>query len=1199
MNAVNTVSRFSELHVAYTVEQARDLEAEISKLKNKIDDHSEMIKRFSNLEIDHLNLQLKYQNLKERFRNNKSQTSQDTPEFDPVFEINKMKEQLQGKSNTIRKLKEQISHMNEKRSEADQQNKRFRTENGRIKQHYKELYDSIKITRAKTTEKTFSLLTENEKLKAQLKGKIQCDTLPIVKPKVLAPGMYAIDVEPIPPPNRNNREVHLDYLKHLKESVETLREIVEEARIEKPLDNALANACFYTKRSQELLEYVIGTCPKEFSKRDKKVATTPLNRNNQVAFKETYETSNNNTQTHVEQQKVHKTNVPVIPFTGVNSSTKASGSKPRSNTKNNRILPAKSDNKKKVEDHPRNNKSNLKQKNRVDSSISCRTDRPLVFGLRLLKTYDGELLTALEFHKKFIGTVRFGNDHFDAIMGYGDYMIDDSVISSVYYVEGLGHNLFSVGLPRLKSEKDHLCSACQLGKSKKYTHKPKSENTIMEVSLTLHMDLCGPVRVQNNGSEFVNQVLTEFYESVGISHQKSVLRTPQQNDVVKRRNCTPVEAAWSMLIFSKASMFLCAKAVATACYTQNISLIHTRHNKTPYELVHDKKPDLKFLRVFGALCYPTNDNKDHGKLKATTDIGIFLTEQMTPVHISTRHGPILLMPGQISSGIVPNPVPAAPYVPPTNKDQEILFQQMFDEYFEPPSVERSVPPAPTVQVPINSAGTPSSTTIDQDAPSIRYSPSSSEVQPPISHQGVAAGPTFEDNPFAQAEDDPFVNVFASEPSSEKTIRGFEPKNFKTVIYKVKLDEYGDVLKNKAMLVAKGYRQEEGIDFEESFAPVAWMEAIRIFIANAASKNMTIYQIDVKTAFLNGELKEEVCVSQPEGFVDPDHPTHVYRLKKALYGLKQAPQAWYDTLSRFLLDNKFSKGVVDPTLFTRKTGKHILLVQIYVDDIIFALTDPNACDIFSKEMSSKFQMSMMGQMSFFLGLQVSQNTPMVDRSKLDEDSLGILVDQTRYQASPTKNHLEAIMRVFRYLRGAINWGIWYSKDTTMALTAYADADHAGCQDTRRSMSGSAQFLGDKLVSWSSKKHKRIAISTTEAEYIAMSGCCAQILWMRSQLTDYGFAFNNIPLYCDNKSAIALCCNNVQHFRSKHIDIRHHFIREQVENGVVELYFMSTDYQLRDIFTKALPRERFEFLLSRLGMKSMSLETLKRLHEEKDE
>ncbi|GJX13507.1 retrovirus-related pol polyprotein from transposon TNT 1-94 [Tanacetum coccineum] len=575
-----------------------------------------------------------------------------------------------------------------------------------------------------------------------------------------------------------------------------------------------------------------------------------------------------------------------------------------------------------------------------------------------------------------------------------------------------------------------------------------------------------------------------------------------------------------------------------------------------------------------------------------------LTEQMAPVQLSTGPAPSFLTPGQISSGLVPNPVLATPFLPPINKELEILFQPMFDEYLEPPHVERPVSPAPAVQVPINSA---------------------------------AESTLMEDNHFSPVDNNPFINVFALEPSSETSSSEdlFEPKNFKYAItedcwFQAIQDEIYEFdrlqVYELAWLVAKGYRQEEGINFEESFAPVARIEAIRIFIANAASKNMTIYQMDVKTSFLNGELKEEVYVSQPDGFIDPDHSTHVYHLKKDLYGLKQAPRAWYDTLSRFLLDNKFSKGSVDPTLFTRKTGKHVLLVQIYVDDIIFASTDPKACDIFSNEMSSKFQMSMMGQMSFFLGLQVSQNprgifinqskfaleilkkfrmdscdpvdTPMVDRLKLDEGPLEIL-------ASPTKKHLEALKHVFWYLRGTINWGLWYPKDTAMALTAYADADHAGCQDTRRSTSGSAQFLGDKLVSWSSKKQKSTAISTTEAEYIAMYGCCAQILWMRSQLTNYGFVFNKILLYCDNRSAIALCCNNVQHSRSKYIDIRHHFIREQVEKGVVELYFMTTDYQLADIFTKALPRERFEFLLPRLGMKSMSPKTLKRLQEGEEE
>ncbi|GJW56687.1 retrovirus-related pol polyprotein from transposon TNT 1-94, partial [Tanacetum coccineum] len=276
------------------------------------------------------------------------------------------------------------------------------------------------------------------------------------------------------------------------------------------------------------------------------------------------------------------------------------------------------------------------------------------------------------------------------------------------------------------------------------------------------------------------------------------------------------------------------------------------------------------------------------------------------------------------------------------------------------------------------------------------------------------------------------------------------------IYKVKLNEYGDVLKNKSRLVAKGFRQEEGLDFKESFTPVS-LKAIRIFIANAASKNMTVYQMDVKTAFLNGD--------QPEGFVDPERPHHVYRQKKTLYGLKQAPRAWYDSLSKFLLAQGFSKGVVDPTLY-QLDGK---------------------C---------------------------------------------------------TKRHLKSL-----------NGSFGISKEPSIWVCGIRRHRH-GTNSIRRRSSMLKVYRN----------------TCRKAEYIAMSGCCAQILWMRSQLSDYGFAYNRIPLYCDNKSAIALCCNNVQHSRSKHIDIRHHFIREQVEKGVVELYFVRTEYQLADIFTKALVRER---------------------------
>ncbi|GJU73351.1 retrovirus-related pol polyprotein from transposon TNT 1-94 [Tanacetum coccineum] len=461
------------------------------------------------------------------------------------------------------------------------------------------------------------------------------------------------------------------------------------------------------------------------------------------------------------------------------------------------------------------------------------------------------------------------------------------------------------------------------------------------------------------------------------------------------------------------------------------------------------------------------------------------------------------------------------------------------------------------------------------------------------------------------------------------------------LWKNKKDEDQTVILNKERLVANGYAQEEGIDFEESFAPVARLEAVRIFVAYAAHKSFPIYQMDVKTAFLNGPLKEEVYVAQPDGFVDPDHPDKVYRLRKALYGLKQAPRAWYDELSKFLISNGFTKGIIDPTLFTIKYGEDILLVQIYVDDIIFGSTNPKFSKRFEKLMHGRFEMSLMGEMKFFLGLQIHQSprgifinqakytleilkkhgmekgqsigTPMATKPKLDADLSGEPVDQTdyrskigslmyltssrpdivqavcycaRYQARPTEKHLKEVKRIFRYLRGTIHMGLWYPKGSGFELTAFSDADHAGCVDTRKSTSGGIQFLGDKLVSWMSKKQDCTAMSSAEAEYVALSASCAQVMWMRTQLQDYGFNYNKIPLYCDSQSAIAISCNPVQHSRTKHIHTRYHFIKEQVENGIIELYFVRTEYQLADMFTKALSEDRFQYLVRRIGMRCLT-------------
>nr|GEV02171.1 hypothetical protein [Tanacetum cinerariifolium] len=351
------------------------------------------------------------------------------------------------------------------------------------------------------------------------------------------------------------------------------------------------------------------------------------------------------------------------------------------------------------------------------------------------------------------------------------------------------------------------------------------------------------------------------------------------------------------------------------------------------------------------------------------------------------------------------------------------------------------------------------------------------------------------------------------------------------LWKNKHNEENTVIRNKSRLVAKGYAQKEGVDFEESFAPVARLEAVRLFIAYVAHKSFTVYHTNVKIAFLYGPLKEEVYVNQPDGFVDPYHPDKVYRLKKALYGLKQAPRAWYDELSNFLVSKGFSKCSIDPTLFITKHGEDILLVQIYIDDIIFGSTNSKLSKRFEILMHSKFEMFMMEELKFFLEIQINQS-PRASRP----DIMHATCYCARFQAKPTEKHLTAaqptekhltaVKRIFRYLKDTIHMGLWYPKNTDFELTAFSDSNHAGCLDSRKSTSGGIQFLGgDKLVSWSSKKQDCTLMSFAEAEYVSLSMCCAQVIWMRTQLIDYGFYFDKMPMYCDSMAAIAISCNPV--------------------------------------------------------------------------
>ncbi|GJU24752.1 retrovirus-related pol polyprotein from transposon TNT 1-94 [Tanacetum coccineum] len=568
---------------------------------------------------------------------------------------------------------------------------------------------------------------------------------------------------------------------------------------------------------------------------------------------------------------------------------------------------------------------------------------------------------------------------------------------------------------------------------------------------------------------------------------------------------------------------------------------------------------------------PHNDREDIGKLGAKGDIGFFIgysadscayrvynqrtKKIMETMNVSfdelsgmafeqssSKPGLQSMTSGQISSGLDLTYAPSTITTQkPTEGELDLLFEAMYDDYIggQPSSAPRTAPAAQAPQV----LQTPTATTTTADttptpiiasSQATNFSNTSQDVDELQTHQHVQHQPaTIADNvPNAMFDENTFVNPFATPSTCDAdspSSQYVDPSNMHTV------------------------PPRRGIDFEESSPLVARMEAIRIFLAYAAHKSFIVFQMDVKTCFLTWYVKRR-C-------------------------------------------NHFFKGTIDPTLFIRRFDDDILVVQVYVDDIIFGSTHPRLYPtIFLTSGKAAFEMSMSGGTDVFslvlqvqspCGIFINQSnyvleilkkygmetcdpvgTPMEIKDKLDLDQKMGLIDATKYRSMDLVPN-ESLRPIDRHY-----------------------ADYAGCKDTFKSTFGGAQFLGEKLVSWSSKKQDCTALSTAEAEYVSLSVCCAQVLWMRTQLTDYGFHFNKIPIYCDSKSAIAISCNPVQHSRTKHIAVRYHFIKEHVEMGTIELYFVKTDYQLADLFTKALPVDRFNYLVRRLGMRSLSPKELER-------
>nr|GEW33687.1 hypothetical protein [Tanacetum cinerariifolium] len=603
------------------------------------------------------------------------------------------------------------------------------------------------------------------------------------------------------------------------------------------------------------------------------------------------------------------------------------------------------------------------------------------------------------------------------------------------YINLLSKKDVVIGLPKLKYIKDQLCSSCELSKAKRISFKSKAVPSSKGRLNLLHMDLCGPI-----GTKFLNKTLDAFFKEEGIEHQTSTARTPEQNGVVERRNRTLVETARTMLSALKLPLFFWAEAIATACYTQNRSIIIQTQYITAYHIINDRKPSMKHLYIFGFIYYLTRDgeNLDKIKEKGNPCILVGYSTQSKGYHVYSKRTRLIVESIHIC----------------------------FDEIKE--MSETSV-------------ANDTSGLVPQRLKASDYENSNPVIQVSIS---LLLPPTILINKthnlqriFNLHQNHPLLHLFMLR---------------KTTIIKQKKNTYK--MMNLPILSVHRYK--------------------KLMSLPRTTLSFPIYEMDVKTAFLNGLLKEEVYVAQPDGFVDPDHPEKVYRLRKALYGLKQAPRAWYDELSKFLTSKGFTKGL---QIHQSPRG-------IFINQAMYALK------ILHKHGMDKGQ---------------SIGTPMATKPKLDADLSGNPVDQTDYRSK-----IGSLMYLTSSRPDIVQAG------SSFGLIAFSDVDHVGCIDTRKSTSGGIQFLGDKLVSWMSKKQDCTAMSSAEAEYMALSTSCAQVMWMRTQLQDYGLHYNNIPLYCDSQ----------------------------------------TEYQLADMFTKALPEDRFKYLVRQIGMRCLILAELEVLAKE---
>ncbi|KAG7552453.1 Integrase catalytic core [Arabidopsis thaliana x Arabidopsis arenosa] len=807
-------------------------------------------------------------------------------------------------------------------------------------------------------------------------------------------------------------------------------------------------------------------------------------------------------------------------------------------------------------------------------------------------------------------------------------------------------------------------------------NKFKSFKATVEEETGLHIKTLRTDR----GGEFMSQEFQSFCERSGIKRHLTAPYSPQQNGVVERRNRTLMEMTRSILKHMNIPNYLWGEAVRHATYLINRVATRTLTDKTPYEAYKGKKPNIQHLRVFGCTAYARIESPHLKKLD---------DRSRTLIHLGTEPGSKayrLLDPTKRkivvsrdvdfdeSKGWNWNNLGE-------NEKDSGTFTLTMGEFGNKGIRNNENNTEGTEETEENEnqnsdeeSGEENSENVPETEPSVAQESATPTLrrsgretkQPSYLHDYILLAEIETERLLLSLNEEPWDYDEAKElkewrDACQEEIISIEknktwdlvspPTGTKPIglkwVFKIKRNANGSINKYKARLVAKGYVQKHGIDYNEVFAPVARIETIRFIIALAASHGWEVHHLDVKTAFLHGELKETVYVKQPEGFVIEGDEDKVYKLNKALYGLKQAPRAWNNKLNQILMELKFVKCSKEPSLYRKEEDKQLLVVAVYVDDLLVTGSSLGVIFDFKRRMSEKFEMSDLGKLTYYLGIEVVQHEsgimlrqeryaskilaetkmeecnavhiPMTANLKLskaqeeksiDEKeyrrnigclryllhtrpdlsySVGVL---SRYMHDPKESHGAALKQILRYLQGTKSYGLSFGRKDKTELIGFSDSSHNVDEDDGRSTTGHIFYLNDCPITWCSQKQETVALSSCEAEFMAATEAAKQAIWLQELLGEIiEETCEKVLILIDNKSAIALTKNPVFHGRSKHIHKRYHFIRECIANEQVEVDHVPGDIQKADILTKALGRIKFKEMRDLVGVQDISQEVLK--------